>query len=493
MLVVLTSLLVASPVLALTPNDSLYDYQAKMWKQVGAPAAWDYTTGSKQVIVAEIDTGVDTGNADLMPNLWVNKKEIVDNGVDDDNNGYTDDINGWNFIDNNNNVETPPELTANSISEVAVHHGTISAGLIGAVGNNGLYGVGVNWNVSIMVLRAVGNNGAGSLADIARAVDYAVANGASVISLSLVGREADPNLEKSLKKAYDSGVLVVAAAGNNRRSGEGDLEKNPLYPICADRASQENWILGVTSVDPSDRLSEFADYGSCVDLAAPGENIYSVERYDPSAGLNEEFGGGWQGTSFAVPLVAGAAALIKAVQPDWGALEITEILLKTSDNIDDTNLSLAGRVGYGRLNIGKAVAAAKKFAAISGEAGRVYYYSGNAVYLKNNFGGSDKLLAKTGSAKIIGISSVDVDGDGANDAVLLLRRDKYHYVRILSKTGELLKEFSLPFVWDGKKATVIQLQTGLSGGTAVLTIGWRKSGVKKTTFVRYDADGKRVD
>ncbi len=338
-------------------NDPKYTLQQPFYAQINAPAAWDYTTGSSSVVVAIIDVGVDITSDDLKENIWKNLKEIPGNGLDDDGNGYPDDIYGWNFVDSNNDVGISVISVADDSG--AVSHGTILAGLLGAVGDNNLLGTGLNWHVKIMPLRAIGSDGNGSLNVVAKAIDYAVKNGAGIISISFVGDTNNFALQESLFNARKHGVLVVAAAGNNRNDGTGDddLSVHKKYPICVDFENSDNWILGVTSVDKNDKLSDFANLGACIDLSAPGEYIYSTQRYAPQYGngYNQNFSGPWFGSSFSVPLVAGAAALIKSVRPDWTAQEIISDLLSTADDIDSLNPGLAGQSGYGRLNVGKAV------------------------------------------------------------------------------------------------------------------------------------------
>lgn len=337
------------------PNDPKYSRQEAYYNQIGAPLAWDYTTGNSGVVVAVIDTGVDIFNNDLVNNIWQNPREIGGNNIDDDNNGFVDDTHGWNFVEDNNSVNIPTILQSDDSG--AVSHGTILAGIIGEDGNNGVAGSGLNWHVKIMPLRAIASDGGGSLENVAKAVNYAANNGADIISLSFVGFTTDPMLTEALHNAYKKGVLVVVAAGNSRNdtTGNENLTKVKQYPICLDDKSQENWILGVASVGVDDKLSDFADYGSCIDLSAPGEAIFSTQKYSPQDGYGKDFGGAWYGTSFSAPMVAGAAALIKSVKPDWGAKEIADVLMRTADDVDAINPGFAGQMGYGRLNIGKAV------------------------------------------------------------------------------------------------------------------------------------------
>ncbi len=353
--IVFVSQFFAFSAFAKIPNDPRYDRQESYYSQIGAPVAWEYTTGSQDVVVAVIDTGVDTFNFDLQNNIWINNKEIPSNNIDDDRNGYIDDIRGWNFVENNNSVSIPTILASDDSG--AVNHGTVLAGVIGEEGDNGLSGSGLNWHVRIMPIRALSSDGDGSLRTVATAVDYAVDNGADIISLSFVGFATDQKLTDALYNAYKKGVLVVVAAGNSRNDATGNenLTKVKQYPVCLDAGATENWILGVASVDRTDRLSHFADYGSCIDLSAPGEAIFSTQKYAPQYGYEKDFGGAWYGTSFSAPLVAGAAALIKSVYPNAEAKELTELLLRTADDIDALNPGFAGQMGYGRLNVGKAV------------------------------------------------------------------------------------------------------------------------------------------
>ena len=340
---------------AKTPNDAKYGLQESFYSQIGAPAAWDITTGSSSVVVAVIDVGVDITNDDLKENIWQNQKEISGNSIDDDGNGYVDDVHGWNFVENDNDVG----ISVISVGDDsgAVSHGTILAGLIGAVGDNNFLGTGLNWYIKIMPLRAISSSGGGSLGDVANAIYYAVDNGADIISISFVGDKDDFNLQESLRFAHQRGVLVVAAAGNNRNDGTGNdnLSQNKQYPICSAFPGLEDWVLGVTSVDKDDRLSDFTNYGACVDISAPGEYIFSTQRYAPEYGYLKNFDGPWFGSSFSAPLVAGAAALVKSVRPDWKAKEIILDLLSTADDIDSLNPGFVGQIGYGRLNVGRAV------------------------------------------------------------------------------------------------------------------------------------------
>lgn len=428
--------------MALVPNDPFYIQQQMVWEQIGAPRAWDFSTGSRRVVVATIDTGADIWHDDLQGNVWTNPYEIPDNNYDDDGNGYVDDINGWNFIEDNNQVR--PNVLDNVGDPEAINHGTIIAGLIGGVGNNSKSLLGLNWKVSLMPLRAVDSDGNGSYIKVAKAIEYAVEHGADVISLSIVGDEDDDGLKQVLYEAYKKGVVIVAAAGNDRRSDyDGNLDIKPNFPACFDKNDAENWILAVSSVNIQDNLSLFADYGQCVDILAPGENIFSLHRYAPMYGYNYEFGGPWQGTSFAAPLVAGAAALIKADHPDWSAKQIIDTLLTNADNIDYKNPLFKNKLGFGRLNIGQAMAAASalKFP-INYSSWKQYFFQNNTIYTIEN--GEKYFFASTAEASILSVGSTR-SFDGKRDEVFtLVKRGKHYFLQFFTETGRKWQEKAIP-------------------------------------------------
>ena len=218
-----------------------------------ADLAWDLETGSRDVIVAVVDSGIDTAHPDLAANVWTNPGE-VENGIDDDGNGYIDDIRGWDFVgDDNQPVDSHG-------------HGTHVAGIIGAVGDNGTGMVGVNWQVSIMPLRFITAADYGTTADAIEAIEYADDNGADVINLSWGG----PSYSQALKNTIDAAdALVVCAAGNEGN----ELDFTPTYPASYDSAN----ILTVAASDEDDHPAAFTNFSdSLADVAAPGTNIYST-------------------------------------------------------------------------------------------------------------------------------------------------------------------------------------------------------------------------
>lgn len=293
---------------------------------ISAPTAWDRTTGSGSTIVAVIDTGVDYTHPDLAANMWRNTREVAGNGVDDDRNGFVDDIHGYNFSDNNGN---PKDENG---------HGTHVAGIIGASGNNGVGVTGVNWNVRIMALRFMDYGGRGSTSNALRALNYAVANGATVSNNSWTSPVADLALEQGIQAAGRAGHIYVVAAGNQGRN----IDVLPTYPANYSKLGN---VITVAGTDSGDRIAGWSNYGSgAVQIAAPGSGIYSTlpnNRY-----------GTMSGTSMATPFVAGAVALVKDLNPSWTAQEVIQRVLSTVDPLS----SLQGKVSTGgRLNLARAV------------------------------------------------------------------------------------------------------------------------------------------
>ncbi|HEX3014496.1 MAG TPA: S8 family peptidase, partial [Methanobacterium sp.] len=305
------------------PDDTYYTNQWGL-SQINASEAWNITTGSHKVIIAVIDSGIDLTHPDLKANIWVNQGEIPGNGIDDDHNGYIDDVYGWNFVSNNNKVTDDDG------------HGTHVAGIIAAVGNNSRGVTGVMWNATIMPLKFLDENGDGYLDDAVSAIKYATKMGASIISCSWGGEE----YSKALKDIIDaSSALVVCAAGNDESSKNDD--SSPIYPACF---TSKN-IISVTATDGNDELAYFSNYGiNSVDVAAPGTGICST--------LPGSHYGYMDGTSMAVPYVSGLAGLIKSIRPDLTAVQIKYTILNNVDCIS----SLAGKIlTGGRINALKAL------------------------------------------------------------------------------------------------------------------------------------------
>ncbi|MEK7615280.1 MAG: S8 family peptidase [Patescibacteria group bacterium] len=342
---------------AALPNDPFFSNQWYLEK-IHAPSAWDLTTGSDRVIVAVLDTGFDLDHPDLMENVWKNAGEVEADGIDNDHNGYIDDVYGYDFVDQDGN---PLPNQQETFDASAVAHGTVIAGIIGAVGNNAEGIAGINWNVKLMSVRILNNEGSGNSAAAREGILYAVANGANVINLSFTGLEIDPAFKDALHKAYDAGIVVVAAVGNTHDGGI-NVDTTPIYPACHGEEVSEDWVIGVAASGPNDTKSIFSNYGAlCTDISAPGENIFSTTYQDSTwTPFQKYYASGWSGTSVAVPMVAGAAALLKSTYPSITPAQMESILRLSADPVIATG-DAVGKVGAGRLNIQNAFTIASSF------------------------------------------------------------------------------------------------------------------------------------
>ncbi len=307
-----------------TPNDPLYN---QLWglEKIQAPAAWDITTGSSDIIVAVIDTGVDYTHEDLNGNIWVNPNEVANNGIDDDKNGYVDDIHGWDFPNGDNDP-----FDDNS-------HGSHCSGTIAGVANNGVGVAGISWQTKIMALKFMTGDGYGSTSDAIQAIEYATSNGAKVLSNSWGGPGYSQAIADAITASHQAGAIFVAAAGNEST----DNDSSPLYPASYDVAN----IISVAASDQNDNLASFSCYGkTSVDLAAPGVSILSStpgNQYDS-----------YDGTSMACPHVAGACALVWAAHPEWSNLEVIYSIL---NSVDQGSSFQDKTVTGGRLNVYQAL------------------------------------------------------------------------------------------------------------------------------------------
>ncbi len=287
---------------------------------IDAPEAWDLTTGSSQVIVAVLDTGIDYSHPDLAPNMWINPGEIAGNGVDDDDNGFVDDVYGYDFY----NGDSDPMDDH--------RHGTHVAGIIAAAGNNDQGVTGVSWSTKLMALKILddSNQGQGDLAAAIAALNYLTdmrARGENVRvannSWGYLG-ESSKAMRQAIEAAGDAGILFVAAAGNGDAFGRGiDLDAEDdygFYPAIEDVDS----IISVAATDFRDQLTRFSNYGlSSVDIAAPGAGILSTE---PDGTYQSRYG-----TSMAAPHVSGVAALVWSRVPEATVDEVREAIQYGAD------------------------------------------------------------------------------------------------------------------------------------------------------------------
>ena len=304
------------------PNDAKWPTLWGMQK-ISAPTAWDNWKGDANFTVAVIDTGIDYNHEDLKDNIWKNTKEIAANNIDDDGNGYVDDVLGWNFYWANNNP-----MDGNG-------HGTHCAGTVAGRGNNALGVAGVSWEAKLMPVKVLGDDGSGYNFDIYDGIMYAVNNGAQVTSNSYGGGGASSLIATALNAAKNKGVLFIAAAGNESAALSG-------YPAYYSKTYDN--VISVASTDSNDALSSFSNYGDGVNIAAPGRDILSTV---PNNGYQS-----YSGTSMATPHVAGLAALVWSKQPNLTYLQVKDALLTTGDAIP----ALIGKVDSGtRINAQKAL------------------------------------------------------------------------------------------------------------------------------------------
>lgn len=312
------------------PNDPRF---GELWGmiKIQAPEAWCIHTDASGIIVAVTDSGVNYTHPDLAANMWVNETEY--NGalcVDDDDNGYVDDIYGYDFYNSDSNP-----LDDNG-------HGTHVSGTIGAMGNNSEGVVGVCWGVKTMALKCFSSSGFGLLSAEIAAIEYAVDNGAKVINASWSGSAYNQGLRDAIEAANDTGIIFVAAASNYSNQPWYDNDVTPVYPA---NYTIDN-IISVMSTDSSDARSSFSHYGATsVDLGAPGSNILST--WPPSCSPYVSYHT-ISGTSMATPHVAGACALVWSACPSLSHLDVKDIILGTVDPLPDINgLCVTG----GRLNL----------------------------------------------------------------------------------------------------------------------------------------------
>ncbi len=330
------------------PNDSMF---SALWgldntgqaggtigADIDAPEAWDLHTGSSNIVVAVTDTGVDYTHPDLVANRWVNTGEIPGNLLDDDGNGYVDDVYGYDFF----NEDADP-MDDNG-------HGTHVSGTIGAVGNNNMGVTGVCWTVKIMALKMLNAGGGGYLDDSISAVQYAVNKGAKVINASwggYISQGDSQGLYDAIAAARDAGVLFVAGAGNDNVNN--DTAVPPFNPASYDLAN----VISVMASTNTDAKAYYSNYGlTSVDIGAPGGDGYPYGPEDILSTVPDSGYDFMSGTSMASPHVAGACALLLSADPCMVYTEVKQFLLDYSDPLP----SMTGRcVSGGRLNLFNAV------------------------------------------------------------------------------------------------------------------------------------------
>jgi subtilisin family serine protease len=357
---------------------------------IDAPEAWDISTGSDAVVVGVIDTGVDYTHPDLANNIWTNPGEIAGDGLDNDGNGYVDDVHGYDFVYEDSD---PMDVYG---------HGTHVAGTIAAEGNNNIGVVGVNWNAQIMPLKFLNDDGYGYTFDAIQAVEYATLMKQNYgVNINLTnnswgGGGYEQSLYDAIAAAGNAGQLFIAAAGNYSNN-------NDLYPFYPASYNLDN-IISVAATDRYDQLAYFSNYGATtVDLGAPGVDVLSTI---PGGGYAT-----YSGTSMASPHVSGVAALLWSLDSGLSAQEVKDLILQTAEPI----AALSGiTVTGGRLNAYNALNAIVPPVELIGTEGDDVLTGTNGADLISGLGGNDILQGLGGNDQISGGSGNDLisGGDG---------------------------------------------------------------------------------
>jgi len=305
-------------------------------KKIGAPAAWDTNTGSG-IIVAVVDTGTDYNHPDISGNIWTNTKEIAGNGIDDDHNGFIDDVRGWDFI---GSTSSNPQESSDPIDHYG--HGTHVAGTIAAMGNNGIGVIGVAWNSHVMAVKGLDDQGFGLSSTLGPAILYAANNGADVINASWGGPSYSQTIADAISYAYNLGAVIVVSAGNN------SSDARSFYPAALPD------VITIAATDPTDSLAGFSNFGSKIDAAAPGVDILSLQAAGTNLGISLSPGyTRLSGTSMAAPHVSGLAALILSQNPSYSNEDVRQVVRVSATDLGTSGYDLT--YGYGRINASAAV------------------------------------------------------------------------------------------------------------------------------------------
>lgn len=323
------------------------DWNALQWHmtKIDAQSAWDHSRGTPEVVVAVVDDAMRVTHQDLAPVIWTNPNEIDGNSIDDDGNGFIDDMHGADVADNDNNP-MPPAGATNSVFS----HGTHVSGIATAATDNGVGITSISFNVRLMPVKTKFDTtiSSGGLEATAEGLDYAISTGADVINMSFGGGGASSTWQGMIDAGHYKGVTFVAAAGN-------DNQFKQFFPAAY------NNVISVASTDFSDRKSSFSNYHYSVDVSAPGSGIYSSV-----AGGDANYD--WMsGTSMASPLTAGLCALILSADTSLTPDQVEHCLTAGCVNIDALNSDYIGFLGWGRINAANSLACASGVSVDDGE------------------------------------------------------------------------------------------------------------------------------
>ena len=441
-----------------------------------APEAWDIQKGSRNIVIGVIDSGMDYLHPDLLGNLWVNEGEMGEdaggnnkscNGVDDDGNGFIDDVIGWNIRNHNNDPMDD------------YYHGTAVSGILAAVGNEGSGIPGINWTARIMPLKSLGSTGSGSTFDAIRAVEYAILMGADILNNSYGGGGYNQSFKEAIEAAYAAGIIFVAAAGND---GE-DNDLNPHYPSSYDVAN----IVAVAATDHDDNraiwnTTQSSNWGAySVDLAGPGKDNYTT-----SPGNAYRYFGG---TSSASPHVAGVAALIWAQDPSLTVDEVKSILqslpnidlIPDFDRLGPTPIWTGGRVNARKCI--EAVAGGQTLGEVAGEVTDASTGSG--------LPGARILLSETGQlarSDAGGLYSITAPAGNCTLAVSAYCFSPQTAAISIPGSGSINHDFSLGAAPTGALSGSVRDAATGEGLEAALSIFWEGTKVEEVSPVLPSGD-----
>lgn len=304
----------------LTPNDPSFGAQYAL-SLVNAPAAWNLFSAGSNVVIAIVDDAIQYNHSDLSANIWRNTAETPSNNIDDDGNGYIDDVVGYD-VANNDGDPSPPGSSFD--------HGTPVAGMASAVTNNSTGVAGMGFSCKLMCIKATADQASGStITNGYEGIVYAAAQHADIINLSWGGDVYSNTGQSVIDYAVSQGCILVGAAGNSNVN-------TVFYP------AGYNGVLSVAATNSSDQKASFSNYGNWVDIAAPGNNVYTTKIGNAYGYFN--------GTSFASPLVAGLLGLMKSLNPTLPNADLINCLTSTATNINAQNPSYTGQLGAGRIN-----------------------------------------------------------------------------------------------------------------------------------------------
>jgi len=449
-----------------TPDDTDYSLQWGLHNNndtdIDAPEAWDINTGSNTVVVAVIDSGVDYNHPDLRNRIWSNPDEIPNNGLDDDNNGFVDDVRGWDFESNSNDNDPMDEH----------NHGTHVSGIIGAQTNNARGIAGINWNIQIMPLKFMNARGNGATSAAIKAINYAVANGAVLSNNSWGGGGFSQALFDTIQAANQRGHLFIAAAGNGLQGIGFDTDNTGHYPSTYNLPN----IISVAATDQQDQLTPFSNFGSrTVDLAAPGLQIQSTIRNGQYQAFN--------GTSMAAPFVTGVIGLLLAQN---NTLTVNELKAAVLDNVDPIPALSGQLLTGGRLNAFKAITgitsttpiipveinAPITTTLIIGDKLKLSATGGNGSYTWSSLTPNQATVDATGLVTAVSsgtarITATDGTGSVSNAIILsingptaitlVLNPDKLSTIDLNTITPIAVSGGATPYTWNSSNTTVANI------------------------------------